>query len=281
MDEAPSVSVIVATLNAAATLGACIDSVAAQKGVSVELVVIDGGSADGTQRVIEERAGSVAFWQSEPDRGVYSAWNKALGRANGTWVCFLGADDRLAGPGTLKSLVEAGQRASADLVCSRVRYDPSEKSGSLVIGQPWSWRKMSSFMCVAHPGLLHRRDLFDRFGPFSEEYRIAGDYEFLLRLGPEARAAFVDEVTVEVGGSGLSSDGPGVLSEMRLIQSRHPEIGPVRATLNYARCVGERALWTAIEKLPFRVPDHPAIRAVGGALGLHRHDYPSDAGKPS
>ncbi len=270
-------SVIVATLNSAGTLAACIDSVSAQEGVSVELLVIDGGSTDGTVQILEAKDDSIAYWKSAPDRGVYSAWNKALGRATGRWVCFLGSDDRFAGPEVLKRLAEAGERDAADLVCSRVRYERSEKTGNLVIGQPWSWRKMSSFMCVAHPGLLHRRELFSRFGPFSEEFRIAGDYEFLLRLGPDATTAFVDEVTVEVGGAGLSSDGLRVLTEMRLVQARHPDIGRVKAALNYGKCLGERTLWVALDRLPFRLPDSPAVRAVGGALGLHRHDYGSKA----
>jgi glycosyltransferase involved in cell wall biosynthesis len=277
LTSGPSVSVIVATLDAAGTLAACIDSVSAQEGVSVELLVIDGGSTDGTVQILGEHGEAIAYWVSEPDRGVYHAWNKALERATGAWICFLGADDRLAGPGTLKNLVEAGERELADLVCSRIRYPRSEKDGSLVIGQPWSWRKMSSFMCVAHPGLLHRRDLFSRFGRFSEQYRIAGDYEFLLRLGPDVTAAFVEEVSVEAGGAGLSSDSSQVLMEMRLVQARHPDIGPVKAALNYGKCLGERALWVALDRLPFKMPDSPAVRAVGGALGLHRHDYGPEA----
>jgi glycosyltransferase involved in cell wall biosynthesis len=273
----PSVSVIVATLDAAGTLAACIDSVSAQEAVSVELLVIDGGSTDGTVKILHANDASVAYWESEPDRGVYHAWNKALDRATGRWVCFLGADDKLAGPSTLKTLVEVGEQTDAELVCSRVRYQQREKGGDLVIGQPWSWRKLCSFMCLAHPGLLHRRDLFARYGKFSEDYRIAGDYEFLLRLGPSIRTAFVDEATVDVGGYGLSSDGPRVLNEMRLIQGRHPLVGPRRAKINYVKSLGERAIWTALDRLPIRLPDHPAVRAVGGVLGLHRHDYKTDA----
>lgn len=271
--SAPSVSVIVATLNSAGTLAACIDSVSAQEGVSVELLVIDGGSTDGTVQILEANDDSIAYWVAEPDRGVYSAWNKALGQARGAWICFLGSDDQFAGTGVLAGLVETGEREAADLVCSRIRYKRAEKAGNLVIGQPWSWKKMRSFMCVAHPGLLHRPELFSRFGPFSEKYRIAGDYEFLLRLGPDVTAAFVDEVTVEAGGAGLSSDGSHVLTEMRLVQARHPDIGPGKAALNYGKSLGERALWAALGRLPFGLPDNPAVRAVGGALGLHRHDY--------
>ncbi|HEU4867664.1 MAG TPA: glycosyltransferase family 2 protein [Actinomycetota bacterium] len=267
----PSVSVIVATLNSAGTLGACIDSVSAQEGVSVELLVIDGGSSDGTVQILEANDASIAYWVSEPDRGVYHAWNKALERATGRWVCFLGADDRLAGSGTLRTLVDLGDRTDVDLICSRVRYRASEKTGSSVVGQPWDWSKMTRFMCVAHPGLLHRRSLFNRFGRFSEEYRIAGDYEYLLRLGDRVTTAFLEEVTVDVGGAGLSSDATWTLREVRLIQSLAPEVGPMRASVNYLRNRGERLLWVVLDVVP--VPQNGLTRAVGRLLGMHRHDY--------
>ncbi len=264
-------SVIVATLNSAGTLGACIDSVSAQEGVSVELLVIDGGSSDGTVQILEANDASIAYWVSEPDRGVYHAWNKALERATGRWVCFLGADDRLAGSGTLRTLVDLGDRTDVDLICSRVRYRASEKTGSSVVGQPWDWSKMTRFMCVAHPGLLHRRSLFNRFGRFSEEYRIAGDYEYLLRLGDRVTTAFLEEVTVDVGGAGLSSDATWTLREVRLIQSLAPEVGPMRASVNYLRNRGERLLWVVLDVVP--VPQNGLTRAVGRLLGMHRHDY--------
>lgn len=271
MAPAPSVSVIVATLDAVGTLAACIESVAAQEGVSVELLVIDGGSTDGTVKILQAYDDSIAYWVSEPDRGVYHAWNKALERATGRWVCFLGADDKLARPGTLKTLVELGDRTEADLVCSRVRYRASEKAGSSVVGQPWDWTKMTRFMCVAHPGLLHRRSLFDQFGQFSEEYRIAGDYEYLLRLGDTVAAAFAEEVTVNVGGAGLSSDATGTLREVRLIQSLVPEVGSLRAGVNYLRNRSERLMWVVLDVLP--MPRNGLTRAVGRLLGMHRHDY--------
>lgn len=266
----PKVSVVVAVLNAAGTLQRLLDSVAAQEGVTVELLVADGGSTDGTLEVLRANEHRLAFLSSGPDRGVYSAWNKALPQAAGEWVCFLGADDRFATAGELARVVEAGERAGADLVCSRVRY---EQPGDRVVGQPWEWSKMVRFMCVAHPGLLHRRELFDRAGPFAEEYRIAADYEFLLRLGSEVSAAFVDEATVVVGGAGLSSDTMATLREMRLVQSRQPGIGPARACVNFLKCVAEQRVWNLLDRLPFRLPQNAAFRSAGGLLGLHRHDY--------
>lgn len=269
----PEVSVVVAVLNASKTLPRCVKSVAEQQDVETQLLVIDGGSTDGTRQLLETGGLPIDHWESGPDGGVYSAWNKALPKATGRWVCFLGADDYLRSPTVFRQLVEAGEAGGAELVCSRVLYEASRAGHRRVVGQPWDWTKMTRFMCVAHPGLLHRRDLFERFGHFSEQYRIAGDYEFLLRLGAGTQAVFVDEPTVCTGASGLSADSSAMLREMRLVQSRHPQIGPRRASLNYGWCVFERVIWELKERLPFALPEHPALRVVGGALGLHRHDY--------
>ena len=88
-------SVIVVTYNAAATLQACLDSVYAQTYPNIELIVIDGNSNDGTQRILQANTLRISYWQSQPDNGIYDAMNKALKRATGNWIYFLGADDEL------------------------------------------------------------------------------------------------------------------------------------------------------------------------------------------
>ena len=97
----PRISVVIAVRDAVTVIGRSIDSVLAQDYPHVELIVIDGASTDGTQQVIEARADRIAYMVSEPDRGVYDAWNKALDRMTGDWACFLGADDRFAAPDVL------------------------------------------------------------------------------------------------------------------------------------------------------------------------------------
>src|SRR3990172_6849742 len=92
---APLISIIVAVYNGKATLQQCIDSVAQQTYPNKELVIIDGGSNDGTVELLEKNRSKFSYWISEPDRGIYNAWNKGLVQAHGEWVCFLGADDYL------------------------------------------------------------------------------------------------------------------------------------------------------------------------------------------
>ena len=71
----------------------------------MELLIADGGSRDGTRDIIERHADRLAWWVSEPDSGLYNAWNKAIPHAKGEWICFLGADDVLATSGVVRQML--------------------------------------------------------------------------------------------------------------------------------------------------------------------------------
>jgi glycosyltransferase involved in cell wall biosynthesis len=240
------VSIIVAVLNDAPALQRCIDSITDQDYPNKQLVIVDGGSTDGSLEIIRDNAGSFAHWESEPDRGIYHAWNKAIERATGEWICFLGADDYFLDSSSLSDLVDRGELEGSDLVCGLVWYVDGQGVPQFTHGRPWDWKRMLRFHSVSHTGMLHRRRLFEEHGNFNEEFRIAGDYEFLLRLGPSLRASFVDRVYLCMSDSGVSSAKPvDTLKEARLIQQRHPEIGPLAAWRNYARCVSVQTYWKA------------------------------------
>lgn len=89
------VTIITVTFNAASTLEACIESILRHKDEEIEFVVIDGGSKDGTVKILEKYSAAIDVMVSEPDRGIYDAMNKGLDRANGEYILFLGADDLL------------------------------------------------------------------------------------------------------------------------------------------------------------------------------------------
>jgi glycosyltransferase involved in cell wall biosynthesis len=110
----PLITVIVAVLNRAATVKRCLESIEAQDYPAKELIVMDGGSTDGTLTLLEEYRSHMAYFESASDRGIYHAWNKALKHACGEWVCFLGADDFFWSPHALTEmapfLIEAAER---------------------------------------------------------------------------------------------------------------------------------------------------------------------------
>ena len=101
-----TISVVTAVLNGAATIGACLDSVAAQRG-STEHIVVDGKSSDGTVEIVKARGTAVARFVSERDTGLYAAMNKGVAVANGEIVGTLNADDVYAGDSVLERVRKA------------------------------------------------------------------------------------------------------------------------------------------------------------------------------
>ncbi len=176
------ITVITVCYNAAQTIDDTLRSVVAQRGVEVEHVVIDGGSTDDTLEIVA-RFPHVAVVVSEHDKGIYDAMNKGLARATGDAVGFLNADDWFCRYDALQLV--AAYLADADAVTgdlvivdgddtSRVRRFYSSRGF-----RPWMLRVGHM---PPHPTMYVRRAVFDRIGGFNEHYRIAGDFDFTVRL---------------------------------------------------------------------------------------------------
>ncbi len=198
-------SIIIPVYNAARTLRACLDSCFVQDYPDFEVVVIDGGSTDGSVDIIQDFQDRLAFWVSEPDGGIYAAWNKGLQKVQGQWIAFLGADDVWSSPESVGKLMAFAQFPQVNLVIARLEKLAHDGAKGYTFGEAWSTRRMRMFMSVAHAGMPHHRSLFDKFGPFDTRFRIAGDYDFLLRAACDVRAAFLDETVACMGGAGVSS----------------------------------------------------------------------------
>lgn len=198
-------SLIIPVYNSAATLRACLDSCFAQGYRDLEVIVIDGGSTDGSTDIIRDYQDRLAFWLSEADSGIYDAWNKGLRQAKGQWIAFMGADDVWSSPVSVEKLMALAQFPQVNLVTARLQKMAHGGAQGYTFGEAWSTRRMRMFMSVAHAGMPHHRTLFDKFGPFDTRFRIAGDYDFLLRAAADVRAAFLDETVACMGGAGVSS----------------------------------------------------------------------------
>ncbi len=103
-DRIPHLSIITAVLNAKEDLAKSIKSIRKQHFKDFELIVIDGGSTDGTREVIRQNEDIIHFWLSEPDKGIYHAMNKGLSRAKGEFVTFLNAGDAYCNEEVLESI---------------------------------------------------------------------------------------------------------------------------------------------------------------------------------
>jgi glycosyltransferase involved in cell wall biosynthesis len=209
-DGDPLISVVVATFNAVATLERCIKSVSGQTCRRKELIVIDGASKDGTVEILKRNSEKIAYWVTEPDRGIYHAWNKALKVVRGDWKYFLGADDYFVDEHALAriALHLKGRSTLARVAYGRVNL--VRKDGSLIdtFGSPWNRRKFFELMTLPHQGVFHHRSLFQEHGCFNEEFRIAGDYELLLRELKSRDPLFIENCTIAaMQFGGMSSEG--------------------------------------------------------------------------
>lgn len=206
-------SIITAVYNAESCLEQAIKSVIAQEG-DYEFIVIDGGSKDKTVEIIEKYSKYISYWVSEPDKGIYDAWNKGVLKANGEWILFLGADDTLL-PGALhKYQVFIDNMSEPDTlyISSRIRMIDTKGNIIRIKGWPWEWPYFLREMTVAHPGSLHSRLLFEQYGLFNTQYKITGDYELLLRPKENLKTLFMDYITVNMSEGG-ASDSVGALKE--------------------------------------------------------------------
>lgn len=225
----PKISVIIAVYNGAKTLQQCLDSVVKQSYFNVELIVIDGGSKDGTVALLKANQASISYWISEQDEGIYNAWNKALAKATGEWICFLGADDFLWDEQVLERMAAELDRVPrhVHVAYGQIMLLNQDGKSLYAIGEPWERVKMrfKQVMCLPHPGLMHRRSLFNSRGGFDESFHIAGDYELLLRELNSADAAFVPDLLMAgMRQGGLSSNPKNsiiALMETRNAQRMH------------------------------------------------------------
>lgn len=209
--SAPFFSIITATYNAAAVLPRLLDSLTAQTCRDFELIIQDGASTDATATVADACRGRLPALviASEPDTGIYDAWNKALTRARGEWVLFLGADDRLAGSDTLERVRErlTGIGPEKTFAAGAVEMElPGGRAGQRVFSEiAGATAALSQGIPAPHSALFHRRSLFHTH-IFDTRFRISGDYEFLCRAWKsDNQAVQLDMLVTRMGWGGLSS----------------------------------------------------------------------------
>lgn len=179
------ISVITAVRNNRDTIAAALDSILAQTHPDVELVVIDGASTDGTLEILKGYASRLQVFVSEPDKGIYDALNKGLSRATGDVVGFLHADDLLADSGALAAIASAFADGSIDGVYGDLQYVQKTQPDRLVRhwrSAPFRASRLAWGWMPPHPALYLRREVYQRLGSFDTSYRIAADYDFMLRI---------------------------------------------------------------------------------------------------
>jgi glycosyltransferase involved in cell wall biosynthesis len=192
----PLVSVVVPSFNQARFLEEALRSVLEQDYEPLEVLVVDGGSTDGSRELIERHADRLAWWVSEPDRGQAHALNKGFAWARGEVLGWLSSDDALL-PGAVARVVAALERDPDALLVygEAVFVDEDGREIFPLEARPFDVEAMVR-ACANHvvqPGSLFRRRAWESVGPLNEDGHYLFDFEFALRVGRLGKVARIED----------------------------------------------------------------------------------------
>jgi len=232
------ITLITATFNGARPLAEMAHHVRGLGYHRLEWIVVDGGSCDGTAAVMEANRDIIAVGLSEPDRGIYDAWNKGVARATGEWIIFLGTDDRVE-PTWLEAV--GSSDTEADVLYGDLAVVHADSGATLQVRRLHPWPEESArlrrWMSLPHTGMAHHRRMFAE-RRFDTELRIFGDWEFLLRGWPLRGQYFPGQVQARMALGGVSN-GP-----QRIVQA-HREMRAVQRCYSLSLPMAERLRWEA------------------------------------
>lgn len=249
------VSLLVTTYNVKNELAVTLTGIEKQDYAPIEVVIVDGGSDDGTVDLIREfakrhpeskqTAGGPAMtvrWVSEPDKGLYDAMNKAWTMCSGDIVAV--CNDRLCTADTVTKLVRAIEQGGEN--CVGAHADLVYVEGERIV-RTWHMGngRLTDGWMPGHPTLFLKREIYERYGTYDIGYRCAADYEFMVRfLKDESnRLAYVPEVLIAMYYGGTSNAGlrnylvsfkEGYLA-LKTNGVRHPLLITVKRTIRVLR----------------------------------------------
>ncbi len=202
----PKVSIITTNYNDADHLREIIGNIAGQDYGNMEYIIVDGGSGDHFPKVIEEAEelfGDRLKWISEPDKGIFDAINKGLKLAAGDIIgcCF----DEFTCRDAITKMVSIMEKEGTDGVHADINY----MNGNTVVRK---WRqgtgKVRWGWMPAHQSLFLRREVYEKYGIYKTDYRIAADYEFMIRFLKDnrVRLSYIPQVLVHMSHGGTSTN---------------------------------------------------------------------------
>lgn len=204
------ISIITATYNSAAHVASCIESVNSQTYPNIEHIIVDGASKDNTVEIIKSMPNRVAKLISEPDKGIYDALNKGIQLASGELIAFLHTDDVFATPQTIAHVVDQFTHEEVSGVYGDLVFVNEEN----IVVRTWNSGSFNRSMVKKgwmppHPTLVLRKTVYEQYGLFNPSFRIAGDYDFMLRimLAKDIQLKYLPEVitNMKMGGASTGS----------------------------------------------------------------------------
>ena len=206
------VSIITAVFNRRDTIKNCIDSIQNQTYSDIEHVIIDGGSTDGTIEVVKNSFYSDTIFISEIDNGLYDAINKGIRASTGSIIGLLHSDDVFASEAIVSQVVSEFSDSDLDAVYADANFFKNGDTTKVVRRfrsdrfslktLPWGWMP-------AHTTIFFRRSVFERFGVYRHDYKIAADMDFVARVfsSQNFKSKYIQDVWINMAIGGVSTGG--------------------------------------------------------------------------
>lgn len=171
----PKISVVTVCYNAAATIEKTMLSVINQTYENIEYIIIDGGSTDGTVDIIKKYADRIAYWVSEPDKGIYDAMNKGIKVATGEWINFIGADDVFYKNNVITNMVSNMKERNV-VYYGNVIF---KGSGKIYLGKftKIKWGTTN----ISHQAIFYPKSVYKAY-VYNTQYKVYADYAYNLQL---------------------------------------------------------------------------------------------------
>ena len=208
----PRISIITVCYNSGATIRDTLESIASQSYKNFEHIIVDGGSTDNTLNVIRDWSKHPIILVSEPDNGIYDAMNKGIALAKGEYIGMLNSDDYFAKPTALEVIVAHLDANKVEAVFSCLDIVDADNLNCVI--RKYRIRNYSPFMLrigvmPPHPTFYCKKSCYEKAGPYRTDYRIAADFEMLVRLLLKYHISwqFIDESLIRMRAGGLSSKG--------------------------------------------------------------------------
>lgn len=202
-----TVSLILTTYNSAANLVSTLESIEQQDYPHIEVNIKDGGSTDDTLDIIKDyakRSHNTVNWVTEPDTGIYDAMNKGYQLAGGDIIVFF--NDLFLMPDAVSKMVSVIEQNEECVGAHADLYYASEEK----IIRRWKMGPQKSLFwgwMPGHPTLFLKREVYEKYGLYNTEYRIAADYEFMIRFlkDKENKLAYLPETIIKMYYGGTST----------------------------------------------------------------------------
>ncbi len=176
----PIITIVTVVFNSQEYLEPTIHSVAAQGYKNINYIVIDGGSTDGTLRIIKRNEHLIDYWLSESDLGIYHAMNKGVAHAAGSWIYFLNSRDVLLADSVIANVAPL-LRGDHEIIHFNCEVRNGAGQEVFVRRYPEFPHDLTRWPCVQHQSVFCQTSTVRELGGFDLRYRIAADYDFFAR----------------------------------------------------------------------------------------------------